>query len=229
MSQSTCIHTADRPDASRPGHGSRSNLRPVAWAGLALVALALAACSPAPPKLAPEGRVERGVASWYGPDFHGRRTASGEPYDMHALTAAHLSLPFDTLVEVRNLENGKVTRVRINDRGPFRRGRIIDLSYAAAGELDMVPGGTARVELLALGRAQFAEPRYTVQVGAFQELTRAEGLVHDMCPRFPEAEVHSDGAWHRVQIGRFNNRELAEGLQQKLLAQGLAALVVAIP
>lgn len=92
--------------------------------------------------------IERGVASWYGEAFHGRSTANGERYDMHRLTAAHRTLPFGTVVEVRNLDNGRSVRVRINDRGPFVRGRIIDLSYAAAREIEMIGPGTARVELV---------------------------------------------------------------------------------
>lgn len=97
-------------------------------------------------------RGEEGVASWYGAEFHGKRTASGEIYDMFALTAAHRRLPFGTLVEVTNLENGRKVVVRINDRGPFKKGRIIDLSYAAARRLGMVEQGTARVRLRVIRR-----------------------------------------------------------------------------
>lgn len=97
---------------------------------------------PAPPEAAPR---ETGIASWYGRPFHGRRTASGERYDMHALTAAHRTLPFDTLARVRNPANGREVVVRINDRGPFKRGRIIDLSLAAARVLGIA--GVAPVEL----------------------------------------------------------------------------------
>jgi len=90
---------------------------------------------------------EVGIASWYGPGFHGRRTASGEIYDMYAMTAAHRTLPFGTIVKVVDLETGRSVVVRINDRGPFIEGRIIDLSYAAAVELGMVEKGLARVGL----------------------------------------------------------------------------------
>jgi rare lipoprotein A len=93
------------------------------------------------------GYTETGLASWYGKPYHGRPTASGERYDMHALTAAHRTLPFGTVVRVRNLENGREIRVRITDRGPFVDGRIIDLSLKAARKLDMVRAGLARVEL----------------------------------------------------------------------------------
>ena len=96
--------------------------------------------------------VANGLASWYGERFHGRPTASGEPFDMHGLTAAHRSLPFGTPVEVTNLHNGRTVVVRINDRGPSSRRRVIDVSYGAAQELGMVGAGTAPVEVVRLGR-----------------------------------------------------------------------------
>ncbi|WP_082757846.1 septal ring lytic transglycosylase RlpA family protein [Candidatus Desulfofervidus auxilii] len=94
----------------------------------------------------PESETE-GIASWYGPGFHGQRTASGEVYNMYKYTAAHKTLPLGTYVRVINLENGKTVIVRINDRGPFKKGRIIDLSYAAAKKIGMIASGTARVKL----------------------------------------------------------------------------------
>jgi len=96
-------------------------------------------------------RPEKGIASWYGRDYHGRTTASGEPYDMWALTAAHKKLPFGTVVDVKDVETGKEVRVRINDRGPFIAGRIIDLSKAAALELGSHHKGLATVELRKVG------------------------------------------------------------------------------
>ncbi len=88
----------------------------------------------------------RGIASYYGAKFHGRKTANGETFDMHAFTAAHKTLPFGTILLVSNLSNGKQVTVRINDRGPFVRNRILDLSYAAAREIGMIQSGTARIE-----------------------------------------------------------------------------------
>lgn len=96
------------------------------------------------------GFVERGIASWYGPDFHGKRTSSGETYNMYKMTAAHKNLPLPSYVRVTNLENGRNVVVRVNDRGPFHEGRIIDLSYTAAKKLDIVRSGTARVEVRAI-------------------------------------------------------------------------------
>lgn len=91
-----------------------------------------------------------GIASWYGPEFQGKRTSSGEPYDMYAMTAAHRTLPLPTYVEVTNLENGRKVIVRVNDRGPFKKNRLIDLSYMAALKLGIVGSGTARVRVRAL-------------------------------------------------------------------------------
>jgi rare lipoprotein A len=109
------------------------------------------------------GPSTRGMASWYGTKFDGRRTANGERYDMHQLTAAHPTLPFGTLVQVTNVENGRQVVVRINDRGPFGRRRIIDLSYAAARELRMVGPGTAQVELAVVGRFDPTAPASPAQ------------------------------------------------------------------
>ena len=94
-----------------------------------------------------ERYTEKGRASWYGEPYHGRATASGERYDMHAMTAAHRTLPFGTVVRVTNLENGRSVRLRITDRGPFKKGRIIDLSYAAAKKLNMIGPGVVKVRV----------------------------------------------------------------------------------
>jgi rare lipoprotein A len=107
------------------------------------------------------GFIEEGRASWYGPGFHGKQTSNGESYDMHALTAAHKTLPLGTLVKVARTDNGKSVVVRLNDRGPFVAGRIIDLSYSAAHALDMVGSGTAPVRIEALQRA--TETKYDGQ------------------------------------------------------------------
>jgi len=106
---------------------------------------------PPPSPAAPLGYVEEGVASWYGPNFHGRRTASGEVFDMYAYTAAHRTLPFGSVVRVTRLDTGARVTVRINDRGPFKKNRILDLSYAAARELDLIRRGTARVRIEVVG------------------------------------------------------------------------------
>ena len=123
-----------------------------------------------------EGYVERGVASWYGPRFHGNVTASGERFDMYALTAAHRTLPIPTDVEVTNLRNGRSIVVRINDRGPFVDRRIIDLSYAAGQALGLVGAGTARVEVRAIDGSRKVRPPGFVQVGAYSKPANAERM-----------------------------------------------------
>lgn len=177
--------------------------------------------------------VERGIASWYGRDFHRLPTSSGEPYDMNAMTAAHKTLPLPTWVEVTNLENGRKVIVRVNDRGPFVGDRVIDMSYASAKALDMVQAGTARVEVRALGvppahagasadaRNRAPEPRAAavdaaeqarrvrelfIQVGAFSEAGNASQMVERLrSSGFANAFVMSDSgdALHRVRIGPF--------------------------
>ncbi|MDX2000427.1 MAG: septal ring lytic transglycosylase RlpA family protein [Thermoanaerobaculia bacterium] len=193
--------------------------------------LLLVACSSLDaPRLFPTGPPERGEASWYGPRFHGRKTASGERYNMHALTAAHRTLPFGTRVRVRNLENGESVEVRINDRGPFARGRIVDLSYAAAKALGLVGPGTAQVELSIIGPVPPPGAEYhAVQVGAFSELERASSLRDRLIAEGLAAEVRSDATWHRVQIGRFERLADAETLRDELARLGWTALVVAVP
>ena len=130
-----------------------------------------------------DGYRERGIASWYGPDFHGGTTSSGERYDMYAMTAAHKTLPLPAYVRVTNLANGRSIVVRVNDRGPFKKGRIIDLSYVAAAKLDMIRDGTATVEVVAVGPGAAPPPvtaappaRLYAQAGAFADERNARQL-----------------------------------------------------
>ncbi len=118
---------------------------------------------------------EEGIASWYGGKFHGRLTANGETFNTHELTAAHKLLPFNSLVTVTNLNNGRTVQVRINDRGPFVDGRIIDLSYAAAVELDMIKTGTAPV-LVSVENMDVLEVKFTIQIGAYRNLENATAM-----------------------------------------------------
>ena len=171
----------------------------------------------------------RGVASWYGPSFHGKSSASGEPYDMWALTAAHRTLPFGTIVQVDSLETGKTVRVRINDRGPFIRGRIIDLSYAAARELAMIGRGTEEVVLTVLKLPNEQHPggngrnRYWVQAGSFQTLSEAVSFQEQLRPHYSRIRLQSvqlpSGEWHRVQIGDFSSAKKARHVAAKLEEQ----------
>jgi rare lipoprotein A len=122
------------------------------------------------------GWSETGIASWYGPGFHGRQTANGETYDMEAMTAAHKELPFNTWVRVESLDSGRTVEVRINDRGPFVGGRIIDLSRAAARQIDMLGSGIARVRVV-VSRLSDLMQCSTVQIGAFRDRNNARALV----------------------------------------------------
>jgi rare lipoprotein A len=133
-----------------------------------------------------DGYVERGVASWYGPTFHGASTSMGEPYDMYGMTAAHKTLPLPAYARVTNLKNGKSIVVRINDRGPFVANRIVDLSYTAAAKLDMLREGTTLVEVRALSpavpdaltrTAELPPPELYMQAGAFADKDNAERLL----------------------------------------------------
>ncbi|MBW2309964.1 MAG: septal ring lytic transglycosylase RlpA family protein [Deltaproteobacteria bacterium] len=153
-----------------------------------------------------EGFVEEGIASWYGAKFHGRKTANGEVYDMYQKTAAHKTLPFGTHVKVVNLSNGKEIIVRINDRGPFVKERIIDLSFAAARELGLIGPGTTRVRLVALSREvgtikvgdtykplvevrNFRKGKFTVQVGAFTTEDNATRLAERLRVLFDHVTI----------------------------------------
>lgn len=185
--------------------------------------------------------MQSGMASWYGPGFHGRRTANGEKYNMYDLTAAHPTLPFGTRLTVRNVRTGQSVVVRVNDRGPFKKSRIIDLSYSAAREAGVFGPGTAYVEIYPAGRAEPPQPeivpqvvmassmpsRYTVQVGAFSEASRAVELHREISRIFPEVFVHSDGTWNRVQVGLFTDRDQAESLRRELAVMGMTSVVVA--
>jgi rare lipoprotein A len=194
-----------------------------------LLPLALACSGNRKPTSAPPTLglpIERGIASWYGPKFNGKRTASGERYDMNAFTAAHPSLPFGTKIGVRNTRTGREVMVRVNDRGPYSKNRVLDLSYAAAREVGVVGPGTASVEIY-LVPATGAPQRFTVQVGAFSETEKAVSMQHDVVRLYPEAVVESDGTWSRVQIGAFDDRDEAESLRRELASIGMPAIVVA--
>ncbi len=195
------------------------------------------------------GYVQRGIASWYGRDFHGLATSSGEVYDMHAMTAAHPTLPLPTWVEVKNLVNGKKVVVKVNDRGPFVDNRLIDLSYAAATALDMVRTGTTRVEVRAVGPpagafrgaatvAAAAPPqasrsaaapaeRMFLQIGAFADVENAERLVARLrASGFPNSTVVSASAdtrrLHRVWLGPIRDSAEYDRLDARLRAIGVS-------
>jgi rare lipoprotein A len=207
-------------------------------AALILLGAALAGCgrSPkhAPPAPAPRvGAVEEGVASWYGNPYHGRATSSGEIYDMNQMTAAHRTLPLGTRVRVENLSNGRQVEVRINDRGPFVKGRIIDLSRAAAREVRMIGPGTARVRVRVIELPERAgEGFLAVQVGAFRERRNAERLRERLERRHGAAHIQEydspRGRFYRLRVGRESDAVRAEKLAARLEAEGLPAFVVRV-
>lgn len=187
--------------------------------------------------------LQSGFASWYGPGFHGRRTANGEKYNMYDMTAAHPRLPFGTRLAVRNVKTGQSVIVRVNDRGPFKKSRILDLSYAAARQVGVFAPGTAFVEIYPASQIEQpqregpaielaslpegAAPNYTVQVGAFDDTARAVNLHREISRIYPEVFVHSDGTWNRVQVGLFTDRDQAESLRRELAVLGMTSVVVA--
>ncbi len=249
-------------------------IRPIFFLILFLVAMAIAGCGPKYVEIKPGARpphpshptyrpykvngrtyyplpsahgfVQEGYASWYGREFHKRPTANGEPYNMYAMTAAHKTLPMNTYVRVLNLENGKETVVRINDRGPFVKNRIIDLSYSAAKKLGIVGQGTARVRIEALaeghigptGRPKFQSYPdlrhgiFYVQVGAFVNPSNAHRLRRKLATRYKEVVVsrhrHRGTTFYRVQIFAATTYGAAKKFEAKLEQSGFpGAFVVA--
>ncbi len=185
-----------------------------------------------------EGFTQAGIASWYGKDFHGKSTSSGERYDMNAMTAAHKTLPLGVYVRVHNRDNGRETIVRVNDRGPFVKGRIIDLSYAAAKKLGVDIVGTAPVRIEALGyrlegaggEGEYQEPatydsgNYTVQVGSFKEQANAERLSGEMKNRFGFSDVRLTNVngefFYRVYAGKYGSLKAAEEAEKDFTENG---------
>ena len=153
-----------------------------------------------------QGFEETGIASWYGADFHGRKTSNGETYNMHGLTAAHKTLPMDTWLLVTNQENGKEITVRVNDRGPFAKNRIIDLTRTGASNLGFMDQGTARVKITALGEAE------TYRYGG---VSTERFKTH---PDFQSGEFY-------VQIGSFTVEDNARRLKEQMLAWGRKAVI----
>ena len=164
--------------------------------------------------------VEEGTASWYGLPFNGRRTSNGEIYDMHEFTAAHRTLPFDAVVRVTNLSNGKQISVRVNDRGPFVANRIIDLSLAAAQAIEMVGPGTAQVRLEVISGSDPQSGFFGVQVGAFQVQENADRLRAKLAEHYsPVATVSFSlptGHFYRVRVGRLPSEAAARALADQL-------------
>ena len=193
------------------------------WPVLLLATLlvgALAGCGGAPKPTYfpgyPVGFVERGVASWYGPGFHGNKTANGERYDMHQLTAAHRTLPLGSIAVVRSMSTGRHVTVRINDRGPFAKGRVLDLSLAGAQTLGITGAGTDQIELRVIGyQGRTTEMGVLrVQVGSFSDQQNAFKLLERTKHFYSGGRIQAidlpEGKRYRVQIGQFLREAQAE-------------------
>jgi len=187
-----------------------------------------------------EGFVQRGIASWYGTKFHGRDTSSGEVYNMHAMTAAHKTLPIPVYVHVKNLDNGRSEVVRVNDRGPFVAGRIIDLSYAAAKKLGVDGPGTANVEISVLSEGQnkpsgaarsiplavgIDESSLYIQTGSFSNQMNAYNMVQTLIAANESsasisAKQTDDGVFYRVRVGPLADVDEANAILSRLRGKG---------
>jgi len=185
-----------------------------------------------------KGFRQRGIASWYGKDFHGKKTSNGETYNMYAMTAAHKTLPLGTYVRVHNLENNRKVEVRVNDRGPFVRGRIIDLSFTGAKEIGIVGPGTAKVEVVALGtpattdggssrsyvQGDYYSGNFTYQIGAFVNRENAERQKRELAKKYKNAHIRvfdrGDQIFYRVRVGKFTNLEDAVRHELILIEDG---------
>ncbi len=224
------------PEPVRP-----SFTRLVLAAFLLLMLSACAAHRPARQPMGIAGWTETGIASWYGKDFNGKPTASGEIYDMYAMTAAHRELPLGSIVEVTNVGNGRSAKVVINDRGPFVKGRVIDLSYSAAKALGMAGAGTAMVRIKVMGRdAGYIRTvkdeetgtgkYYAVQVGSFLNPANAERLKTALGWSHPGAYMVkglvSGKTCYRVRIGRSRDRAGTYGLARTLAEEGYPVIVI---
>lgn len=177
------------------------------------------------------GFSERGIASWYGEKFHGRKTASGEIYDMYAMTAAHKSLPLPTYIRVTNLGNDKSVIVKVNDRGPFIEGRIVDLSYAAAEELGIIVAGTAEVEISAVATPSENNPVINVplfiQAGSFRNEVNARNMMRLLQATYGSAvsinrHKTGQGLFYRVQIGPIDDIDKASTVVLNLNKSGFS-------
>lgn len=194
--------------------------------------------SPATPLSSSTQYKEVGIASWYGPNFHGKLTANGEIYDMYEMTAAHRTLPFHSIIKVTNLENGRSVVVRINDRGPYAKGRILDCSKATAKSLGMIDEGTAKVkiEMISLGeivdRNLASGTMFAIQVGSFSYSDAARKFLSSLQNRYPSQSGYLTSTkvngreMHRVRLGPYTTREQAEGMLRKLQKDGYEGLIV---
>lgn len=184
-----------------------------------------------------KGYSEKGIASWYGDEFKGKPTASGEIFDPEKMTAAHKTLPFGTVVKVTNLENGKIAELKINDRGPFVRGRILDCSKKGAKELGYYINGTAMVKLEVVkegtgrrgnsptevidgDKEKMLDATFTIQVGSFKDIENAKRLKEILLKKFGDAYIAKFMDFYRVRVGHFKSQKEAEIIYELLKNSG---------
>lgn len=174
-----------------------------------------------------ENYVEEGLASWYGKEYHGQKTSSGEIFNMYELTAAHRTLPFGTYVEVYSYDTNKIVKVKINDRGPFLPGRIIDLSYQAAKNLGILNLGLAKVRIIASERPEEykEELNIVIQVGAFKNKENAEKLLNELKEKYKNIYKEIFGDFTRVLIGPFNDENKVEKVFNSLVEEGFKPII----
>lgn len=194
-----------------------------------IVALVISSCAfPSHRSPYAAGYVERGIASWYGEDFHGKPTSSGEIYNMYDLTAAHKLMPLGTVAKITNLENDQSVVVKINDRGPFVDGRIIDLSYSAAKEIGMAEKGLSRVEIRVLKWGENLSD-FTVQVGSFALEENALKLKAQLNRKYKDVYIMTyeskDKQYYRVRVGSTKDIRKAERLAEMLSEEGFTYFI----
>ncbi len=212
------------------------------WFGGMCIVLTLGGCSglwqptstfqrPVVPLPSSTNPVQTGVASWYGPGFHGKRTSNGEVYNQYELTAAHPTLPLGSRVMVTNVKTNQAVEVRVNDRGPFVGGRVIDLSYAAARSIGVYEPGTApvRIEVLSAA-APLLKVAYAVQVGSYADAAKASALKAQFVGHYHDVYISpmSTGLlrYYQVRLGPFSQREVAAVRAREIAQAGRAAIIV---
>jgi rare lipoprotein A len=220
------------------------NASRVVRCGAVGLVLFLAACSVPQTRPFPSGSVtppngagltQTGIASWYGPGFHGKPTASGAIYDQNEISAAHQTLPLGTRVMVTNLENGRATELVINDRGPFAKGRILDLSYGAGQALGVIRPGTVPVRIEVLDAPYKIDTirtslDWTLQLGSFSQLENAQQLRDRVANSFSDVSIvplqMKTATFYRVQVGKFSDRAVAEEQAKQLTQSGFPVMIL---
>ena len=203
----------------------RFKIKSAQYFGIFLIMFAFSSCA------ASRGMtLETGTASWYGPNFHGKQTANGETYNQNELTAAHKTLPFNTVVKVTNLDNGKSVTVRINDRGPYVGRRVIDISRAAAERIEMIGPGTARVRIELVNSEQpisrNMEPEaFTVQLASYTRKSQADELLKKIRGSYIQQARVEGTTYFRVYSGTFKNQNDAEKHRRELARKGYEGFV----